>query len=61
MAPTGFISIYVLVLLVAIPVGIISSVVWIKVCGISVGIKKYKSIYKEKEEEAWLNNIVSKR
>ena len=38
--------------LVAIPVGITSSAVGIKICAITAGIKKYKTYYKEKEEEA---------
>ena len=36
--------------LVAIPVGITSSAVGIKICAITAGIKKYKSIIKKKKK-----------
>ena len=39
--------------LVAIPVGILSSEVGIKICAITAGIKKVGVNYKEKEEETW--------
>ena len=39
--------------LVGIPIGIRSSVIWLKMCGITAGIKKYKSIIKEKKKETW--------
>ena len=39
--------------LVGIPVGIASLAVALKFCVITAGIKKYKSIIKKKEKEAW--------
>ena len=48
---TGCISITVIAALVAIPVGIRSSLVLIKLCTITAGIKKYKSITKEKNKK----------
>ena len=39
--------------LVVILVGITSSAVGLKICVITAGIKKYKSIIKKKEKEAW--------
>ena len=48
---TGCISITVIAALVAIPVGIRSSLVLIKLCKITGGIKKYKSITKEKNKK----------
>ena len=41
---TGSISVSALALLVAIPVGITISAIGIKICGITVGIKKKESI-----------------
>ena len=49
---TGCVSGSALASLVAIPVGITSSAVGIKICAIIAGIKKYKSVIK-KEEEAY--------
>ena len=46
---TGCVSIYAFVSLVCVPIGITSSAVGIKICGITAGIKKYKSIIKKKK------------
>ena len=43
---TGFVSIYGFASLIAIPIGITSSVIVLKICAITAGIKKYKSIIK---------------
>ena len=48
---TGCISISVFVSSVSIPAGIASSVAATKICLITVGIKRYKSIIKKKEEK----------
>ena len=50
---TGCVSISAFASLVDIPVGISSSVVGLKMCVITAAIKKYKSIIKKKEKEAW--------
>ena len=47
---TGCVSISAWVSLVVIPVGITSSAVGIKICAISAGIKKYKSLIKIKRK-----------
>ena len=39
--------------LVCVPAGITSSAVGMKICAITAGIEKYKSIIKKKEKEAW--------
>ena len=39
--------------LIGIPIGITSSAKGLKTCAITAGIKKYKSIIKKKEKEAW--------
>ena len=44
---TGYVSISAFVSLVAFPVGFTSSEVEIKICTITAGIKKYKSIIKK--------------
>ena len=49
---TGCISISAFASLVGIPMGITSSAIGLKICVITAGIKKYKSIIKKKEEEA---------
>ena len=41
---TGCVSIFALAFLVGIPIGITSSTIRLKICVITVGIKKYKSI-----------------
>ena len=43
---TGCVSIYGFASLIAIPIGITSSVIVLKICAITAGIKKYKSIIK---------------
>ena len=50
---TGCVSISAFASLVDIPIGISSSVVGLKMCVITAAIKKYKSIIKKKEKEAW--------
>ena len=52
-AVTGCISISVFVSSVSIPAVIASSVAATKICLITVGIKRYKSIIKKKEEKTW--------
>ena len=47
---TGCVSISAYVSLVGIPVGIASSVVGLKICVKTAGIKKYKSIIKKKKK-----------
>ena len=49
----GCVSISAFASLVCVPVGISSSLVGIKSCGITAGIKKYKSILKRKKKEGW--------
>ena len=46
----GCVSISAFASLVGIPIGIVSSVIIIKVCAITAGIKKYKLIFKQKKE-----------
>ena len=45
---TGCISIPAFAFLLGIPIGIISSAIGFKICAITAGIKKYKSIIKKK-------------
>ena len=45
---TGFVSIFAFASLVGIPIGIRSSAIRIKICIITTGIKKYKSIIRKK-------------
>ena len=47
---TGCLSISAFASLVAIPVGVTSSTVGIKICAITGGIKKYKSIIKKEKK-----------
>ena len=47
---TGFISIYAFASLIGIPIGIMSSAIRLKVCTITAGIKKYKSMIKQKKK-----------
>ena len=61
---TGCVSISAFALLVCVPVGITSSAVGIKICIVTTGIYKYKSIIKKKKhyeivllEKAKLNTI----
>ena len=44
---TGFISISTFTFLIGIPIGITSSAIGLKMCAITAGIKKYKSIIKK--------------
>ena len=46
---TGFISISTFTSLIGSPIGITSSAIWLKICVIVAGIKKYKSIIMKKE------------
>ena len=46
----GCVSISAFASLVGIPIGIVSSVIIIKVCALTAGIKKYKLIFKRKKE-----------
>ena len=48
---TGCVSISAFASLVCVPVGITSSAVGIKICAITAGIKKYKSIIKKKKKK----------
>ena len=48
---TGSVSIYAFASFVGIPVGIASSVVMIKICIITAGIKKYESIIKKMKKK----------
>ena len=48
---TGCISISAFASLVYVPVGITSSAVGIKICAITAGTKKYKSIIKKKKKK----------
>ena len=51
-AITGSVSIFAFTSLVGIPIGITSSAIELKTCVITVGIKKCKSIIKEKGKKA---------
>ena len=57
---TGCFSVYVFAPLVCVPVGITSSTIGLNICVTIAGIKKYKSIVKKREEEAWKNIGVRK-
>ena len=46
---TGCISISAFTSWIGISIGIVSSAIGLEVCGIIAGIKKYKSVIKEKE------------
>ena len=48
---SGCVSISAFVSLVGFPIGITSSAVGLKICGITPGIKKYKSIIKKKRKK----------
>ena len=50
-AITRCISIAAFTSLIGIPTGITSSAIGLKICAIAAGIKKYKSIIKEKEKK----------
>ena len=47
---TGCISISAFVSLIGIPIGFTSSAIGLKICAITAGIKKFKSIIKEKKD-----------
>ena len=47
---TGCVSISAFASLVCVPVGITSSAVGLKICAITAGIKKYKSVLKKKKK-----------
>ena len=49
---TGCISVSAFASLIGIPIGITSSAIGLKVCAITAGIKKYKSIIKKKKKKA---------
>ena len=46
---TGYVSISVFTSLVLVPIGIASSAAGLKLCAITAGIKKYKSVIKKKK------------
>ena len=48
---TGCISISAFVSLLSIPIGITNSAIGLKICAITVGIKKFKSIIKKKKKK----------
>ena len=48
---TGCISISAFASLIGIPIGITSSAIGLKICAITAGIKKYKSIIKKKKKK----------
>ena len=48
---TGCVSISAFASLVGIPIGITSSAIGLKICAITAGIKKYKSIIKKKKKK----------
>ena len=50
-AVSGFASVFVFASLVGVSVGIASSEVGIKICAITAGFKKYKSIIKNKKKK----------
>ena len=47
---TGYILISAFTFLIGIPIGIMSSAIGLKICAITQGIKKYKSINKKKKK-----------
>ena len=48
---TGCVSISAFASLIGIPIGITSSAIGLKICAITAGIKKYKSIIKKKKKK----------
>ena len=48
---TGCISISVFASLIGVPIGIKSSAIGLKICAITAGVKKYKSIIKKKKKK----------
>ena len=59
-AVTGCVSIFAFASLVGISVGVISSVIGLKICGNTAGIKKCKSIIKKKKNKHYKIVFVSK-
>ena len=66
---TGCISISAFASLAGIPIEITSSAAWLKICAITSGIKKYKSIIKKKKKKYdktemsklnWIEILISK-
>ena len=49
---TGCVSIFAFASLVGIPIGNTNSAIGLKICAITAGIKKYKSIIKKKKKKA---------
>ena len=58
---TGCVSVSVFASVFGILVGITSSVVGLKICVITTGIKKYKGIVKEKKKKTWWNSTFNKK
>ena len=50
-AISDYVSIFAFASLVCVPVGIKSSVLGLKICGLTAGIKKYKSVIKKMKED----------
>ena len=48
---TGCVSIFSFASLIGIPIGITSSAIGLKICAITAGIKKYKSMIKKKKKK----------
>ena len=48
---TGYVSVFAFPFLIGIPIGITSSLIGLKICAITTGIKKYKSIIKKKKKK----------
>ena len=48
---TGCVSIFAFASLIGIPIGITSFAIGLKICAITAGIKKYKSIIKKKKKK----------
>ena len=55
---TGCISISTFVSLIGIPIGITNSAIGLKICAITAGVKKYKSIIEKKEKKKKHDKIV---
>ena len=59
-AVSGCVSISAFALLAGISVGVASSAIGLKVCAITAGIKKYKSVIKKKRKKTRSNSVISK-
>ena len=57
---TGYVSISAFGFLIGIPIDIASSTVGLKICAITAGIKKSKSIVEKKGKATWQNSTASK-